>query len=329
MDEQRERVSTTARVVRWTAASLACLLAVLMIVTATAAIFVRQQFFDTDNFVGTTSQIAREKVVRTAVEKLVMDEVDAKLDTGRLVDKATGWLESKGAPAAVEPLLEAAAASARESIEDELRSFLASDQFVEIWDAAVRRAHTAAMSVIRATGDDSVVSTVGKAVTVDLGEVVAQLKQRLLERKFELAERIPAVDATMVIVDGDVVPQAQYYAELIELAADWLPWAAVVLLIAGLVVAPDRRRGALIAGAMLTVLAGVATVAMFVVQDDVSAASANRPAVPVILEAFTGSLRDTYLTLTIVGAVLVLAAWLFGPSRSATRVRGLGRRRTA
>lgn len=325
MGEQRVAV----RVVRWTAAVTAALLAVLMIVVATAAVFVRQQFFDTGGFVATTSRLAQDDVVRTEVEELVIAEIDAKLDTGELMDKASGWLESQRVPADVEPLLEAAAESAKEAIEAEVRSFLSGDEFVKVWDAAVRRTHSAAMSVIRRTGDDSVVSSSGKAVTVNLGEVVAQVKQRLLAEDFALAERIPPVEARLVILDSEVVPRAQHYAELIDLAATWLPWAAAILLIASILVAPDRRRGALIAGAMLAVLAGVVTTAVAMAQNDVAAASADDPAVPVVLEAFTDPLRGTYLTLSIVGAVIVAAALLLGPSRPAGRLRASLRRSTS
>ena len=84
-------------------------------------------------------------------------------------------------------------------IEREVRSFIASDTFADLWVAAQTRAQQALVRVME--GDASgAVSLQGDQVVLDIGDVLEQVKQRLIARGLTVLQNVPIPDVNKQIV---------------------------------------------------------------------------------------------------------------------------------
>src|SRR5690606_30487639 len=127
-----------------------------------------------------------------------------------------------------------------------------SDAFEGAWLQANRVAHEQLVAVMR--GEDGDVLQVGDdgTLSIQLSGLIDLLKERLVERGLDVAARIPSVDATFTVAQSaQLVVLQNRYAQVVTLTA-WLPWLALALLAAGVLVANDRPRALVVAGLALT-----------------------------------------------------------------------------
>src|SRR5690606_17585782 len=89
-------------------------------------------------------------------------------------------------------------------------------------------------------------------LSIQLSGLIDLLKERLVERGLDVAARIPSVDATFTVAQSaQLVVLQNRYAQVVTLTA-WLPWLALALLAAGVLVANERSRALVVAGLALT-----------------------------------------------------------------------------
>ncbi|MGW0750605.1 hypothetical protein [Streptomyces sp. NPDC002587] len=297
---------------------LGCVLAPLAAVAAWAS----SEIGDTDRYVQTVAPLASDPDIQAAAATRVTNAVMEHIDLPALLE---------GAAPADRPLLEKALGKLGDSLEGAVRSFvhdkaeaiIASDTFARIWTDANRHVHTAVEEALTGSGDGAV-KIKNDSVTVDLGPVVAQVKQRLVDDGMTVAAKIPEVHTDFTVLRSDDIGKVKTYFRLLQIVGTWLPVLSVLLVAAGVLLSRHRRRvlvAAALAFAFATLMLGVALTVFRVVYLNALPDSVSQPAAESVYDAMTRYLRTTVRMTVVLGVVIALAAWLTGPGRWATLVR--------
>jgi hypothetical protein len=314
---------------RWALSLALVVLASLLAVVAVVARYARSELLDTDRYVATVSPLAEDPDVQQAIGRVVTREIFTRLDVEQLAEDALAQLTELGAPELVVSLATPIADQVEGFVRDEVDSALASDSFAQLWDQANAAAHAQVVAVL--TGEvEGAVSFDDGAVTVDLGAVVAAVKERLVDRGFTLAQNIPEVDTTFTLVESDGLDSAQAWVRRLDRAATILPWIILVLAGAAVLVAPDRRRGlvavAVGLGVAMVLLAVSLALARSWYLDNGTPRNLTPEAAVGVVGTLLVPLRTAMRAVLVLALVVALAGVLAGPSGLARSVRSFAGR---
>ena len=316
---------------------LACVLAPLSV----TSVWADRVISDTDQYVKTVDPLIDDPGVQAALTDEVTQAVLDNLDLERVTRVALDALAQQdrvppGVAAAVPGLQVALLNGINGFVHDQVAKIIASDKFAEVWDQVNRTAHTQIVALLE--GDQGkLVTAQGNTVTLNLGPVIAEVKATLVDQGFALAERIPAVDKSFVLVQSDSVTNAQWAYKALQKLGLWLPFIAVFVLIGGVVLAQDRRRALLrgglgVAAAMILLGAALAVARTWYVHETPAGVLTSDTAGSVF-DTLVRFLRTGLRAVGVLGLVLALAAFLSGPSTAAVKTRhgfthGIGSMRT-
>lgn len=314
-----------ARVLSGIVLVLACVLAPLAVVSTWASTTVS----DTDRYVETVAPLADDPDVQAAVADEVTAAILENLDAERVARDALEAIASQeGVPPAAAAAIPGLARPLVEGIEgfvrDQVEALLATDRFADLWREVNRRAH--AQVVVLLEGEQGgALSAQDGTVTLNLGPVVDEVKQRMVDAGFSLASRIPGVDRSFTLVQSDEVTKAQRGYRLLNALGAWLPLVCLVLLGVGVALAADRRRalfraGLGLTGAMLVfglLLLAARTWYVETTPADVLTADAAGS----VFDTLVRFLRTGLRSVAVLGLLLALATYATGPSTSAVRGR--------
>lgn len=284
----------------------------------------RNEVLNTDRFLDTMEPLYADDAVRAAVAFRIGAAIDEQVDVDALVAEAIDAVQTKGAPDVLDRLAVPLASGVESFIDKQINA----DEFTELWREAMRGAHTAFVSVLTGERDDAALQLKGDELVLDLGPVLAKVKERLVDSGFGLAERIPAISVDFPIAESEAFPKMRTAASLLDAAAWVLPIAGLALLAAGIVVAPDRRRGLLIgalciAGGML-LLSAALTIGRSAYLAGLGDSVHSPEAAANVYDALTRFLKGTAETITVLALIVALACFLLGPGTIARASRRLG-----
>ncbi|MFV0134755.1 hypothetical protein ACLGIH_16225 [Streptomyces sp. HMX87] len=271
---------------------LACLLAPC----GTLAAWAVHGVGDTGRYVAAMAPLAADPDVRNAFAQAVGDGVVDEVAAGPM----------RG--------------TVRLFVHDAARSFTGTEAFRAGWDAAHRTVHGAVLSALRDDG------AYGRPVTVDLSPVTARVKHQLAQDRVPFAHRIPVRPTAVTVLPAAEADRLRKGYRVLDVAALWLPLAAVVFAVAGIALATRRRRAVTAAGlgtALGGALLGLAVVIGRRLTLSELPGAVHGPAAGAVYDALTATLRTTAWLLVGLGLTVALASWLtgrYGPAR---------RRRTA
>ena len=279
---------------------------------ASAALWIRGTLVDTDEFVDTLGPASENEEVASALSAFIVAQLSESL---MLQDEIEGALPESASFLAA-PLTEVIDNFAAEGT----AQVIASDQFNQLWTAALTQAQRVALGIIR--GDREVLDTSNGEVTVDLSPVVDQVVEFLDERGVDV-EDVPDDAGRFVLVQNDQLAEIQQTVELLEALA-WLPPSVALLLyVAALSLSRDRRRtlvgiGTGIAVAMAGVLVVLALARSGLVDVVEPRDSGAAGAIwDIVMRGFYNQTR----VLLAFGVVLAGGAALAGPARWAVAMR--------
>ena len=189
---------------------------------------------------------------------------------------------------------------------------------------ANRAAHQALVAAL--TGETREGVTIeNDTVSINLGPIIQEVKQRLIDRGFELASRIPNVNPSFVLVQSDYIAQARGAFNLLNAIGNWLPVIALFFLAIGIYVAKGHRRalvgvGLGLAGGMLAL--GLA-LALFrtIYLNELPLGVLTRDAAAAFYDTLVRFLRLGLRMVLVLGLVIALAGFLTGRSVTAVRAR--------
>ncbi len=304
---------------------VACLLAPLSVTSVWAS----NVLSDTDQYVKTVAPLADDPAVRNAVADdvtaVILENIDVEAVTKDVLDALAA---QPRVPPRVAALLPALAVPLTNGIENFTRTqvdkVLASSQFAAVWEQVNRTAHEQVVKLLEGNAGGAVTSQ-GDNITLNLGPVIALVKERLAAQGFALADRIPAVDRTFTLVRSDSITKAQNFYSLLNTLGAWLPFVALGTLTAGVVLARDRRRallkGSLGVAAAMVFLGALLAVARLWYTGTTPAGVLTEEAAGNVFDTLVRFLRTGLRATAVLFLVVALAAFVTGPSTGAVRTR--------
>ena len=281
---------------RWVRAALAGVLLLVgaaAVVGSIAAYWTDTVLLDTDTFVAAAQPLATDTTMRNAAaEKVVVSVLDA-IGAGALTEQLV--------PIFGEDLVTEALARLESFAEEQVRGALATDQFAALWETNLRLWHVRFRAAVTAA-DTTHVTAEGAEVRVALGpylDLLAESSDSTVVRM--LLGFVPADVRDVQVTAASIDPLTDYLEPLRRLTAagPFLPWIAILALLAGIIAAHRRVAAATGAGVAVAIASGGASLWLSSAADDIAGALAAQTG------ASAGAAAQVVATLT-----TPLAGWL-------------------
>ena len=285
----------------------------LLLLISSLTIWVKRQALDTNNWTNTSGQMLANDQIRQQLSIYLVDSVFTSSD-------ATARIQAALPPerAALAPVIAGALRNFAVQAADRL---LATPQAQKLWEEANRRAHQNLLAVLN--GEDvGRFQTADGSVVLDLSPMVEKLKDRL----GLTGERLGPDAGKITVLNSDQLSTAQTSLKVIKALSVILVLLVLLLYGVAIYLAAGHRREVLRASAVSFVVVGVI---LLVVQrivgeqvvNSLVATDAVRPAGHNAWIIGTELLRGVAVALVAYGLVVLIGAWLAGPTRWATAGR--------
>jgi hypothetical protein len=328
--QRRHRLRTVAGVLVIT---LGCILAPLSVLS----VWIDSQVTDTDAYVETVAPLIDDPAVQDALANAVTTEVFRQLDVqDTTADALQALVDRTDLPPVVQERLVGLAVPITNGVEgfvtEQVDRLVASDDFQAAWVEANRVAHQELVATLTGQQDGAVQVDEG-TVSVNIAPFIEVVKQRLVDRGLTVAERIPDVQASFVVLQSADLARAQSLFALLDTLGTVFPFLVLAVLAGGILIANGRRRALVGAGlgvAASMVLLGVALALLRA--GYLSAVPTDllpRDAASVVFDTLVRYLRTALRGVLLLGLLVAAAAYLAGPSRTAVATRVALRRGTA
>ena len=321
---QRQRARRGSRLGRWVGALVLLVIGSVLAGLSVVAVYLRAEVLDTETYVQTVAPLAEDPTVRDALANRLADEIIIRTNVAELANELADRLVDEGAPERLPELVGPVISGLRSFLYNEIYKLLGTPQFQTIWEELNRTAHDALDAVL--TGEEGrFVSSSGTTVTLNIGALLSAVKQELVARGFDIVSRVPDVSLSYTLIQSDKLPALRRYTTVLNTVATWLPFVALLVLGAGVLAAPNRRRGIVCATSAIAIVAaallGALALGRAYYLSHLPAAIQSPDAMAVVIDTALRFLVAALQTLLIAALIGLAAAWLAGPSRPATVVR--------
>jgi hypothetical protein len=313
-------------------------LATVIGIGATFAIWVNRQALNTSAWSATSGKILQDKQVQAALSAYSVRELFANVDVSAELQTVL--------PKQLQPLSGPAAAGLQQLAGQLAPRVLAGPTVQKAWVQANVAAHKELLRVL--AGGGPVVSTRSGVVTLDLHTLVTQLAATVglssqlaaVRAKLQgstgatvrsaaqqkLGVTLPPASGQLVIMRSNELSTAQDIANAVKSLAIVLPALAIGLFALAVYLARGRRRQTLRTTGWCFVLIGAALllirrIAGDAVVNGLVKIPSNKPAAHQVWNIGTSLLRDIAVAMIAYGIVIVASAWLAGRTRPATELR--------
>ncbi|MGV9710661.1 hypothetical protein ACWDTI_08350 [Gordonia sp. NPDC003424] len=309
---------------------LCALLALLSVTTR----FVRSELLDTDHYVNTVAPLASNPAVQTQIVTTVTDQINNQVDIEATTKSALQQLvdltpaERPRLDSAVVGLAPVIASQAQSFIQKTVTDFVQSSAFKDLWVTANRTAHQGVVAAV--TGDTNhgaVKIDANGTVSIDLGPIITQVKNRLEQRGFAFAANIPNVNKEFVIFQSPELAKANTWVSALDKVATALPWLGIAAALGaiGLIGHGRRLRMTAIVGVAIALSMLLLAIAILIgraiylneIPSDVLAPNAASA----IFDTVIAPLRFALRAVAVLALVVAIAAFFAGGSRSALAAR--------
>lgn len=279
------------------------------------SIWVNRQALNTDNWVNTSDKLLQNEEVKTQLSNYLADQLFASVDVQAELEKTL--------PPRLAPLAGPATGALNQLAPRVAERALETSRAESLWSEANRGAHETLLKILNDEG--SAVSTSGGEVTLDLRALVSESGGQLGVAG-KLASQVPPGAGQLTILKSDQLSAAQDISKLVRRLPIVLTLLAVFLYSLAIFLAGPRRRQALrsvgfgfvVAGVLSLLLRGIAGGAVI---DALAGSESVKPAVEAVWSIGTALLMTVAVSAITFGILLVIAAWLAGPTRIATALR--------
>ena len=302
------------RPARATVGWIVLVLAAILLLLASFAVWVDRVALNTDGFVETSSELIEDDAIRQAVATRAVDELFGSVDVSAEIRQQL--------PADYKNLSGPAAAGAREASYVLVARALQQARLQRLWATTLEESHRTLVEVLE--GEGETVTTEGGVVTLDLERIVLEAADRVGIRD-RVEDQLPEDVGRIEILRSDQLDTAQDAFQILKALAWLLPLLAVAAFGLAVWLAGDRRRAIRrigvavllvgVIGLLAVNLVGSYLVNQLVAETDTQAAAGNA------WDILTELLRASYRTLIAIGILFLVAAWLAGPSPRAAGAR--------
>lgn len=288
---------------------------------AVVANWAQVQLTSTDQFVSTFGTLAREPEVQGFISQQAATVIVEQVDIPGITEDLFSGLAELGLPAsattALGALQGAAVLGAQSLIERTVQDFVSSDAFDTVFEGTLRLTHSQLVAALQNDPDAALTFANGE-IGIQLGPIIASVRQMLIDRGLTFASAIPAIDRTVVIAQSDSLAIAQQAYGITLAVGTWLPWIALALLIAGVLVARPRRFALLLASASVAGLMLLTVIALLTGRIVVAAQlTVPEPVSTVIYDHLTRYTLSTAVAALVLATALGVAAWFWPRAVSA------------
>jgi hypothetical protein len=308
---------------RSVAAVVCVVLAALLMTPAALAYWGQRTLNDTQRYVDTVGPLVNSPEVQDAIATTVTDAIEAQVDVEAILNEVfAGVITDRPR---LQQLVGPLAGAINGLIDREVRAFVASDAFADIWVRVNTRAQQTLVRVLE--GDDSgAVSVQGDQVVLDVSDVIAEVQQRLVARGITIVENVPIpdVDKQIVLLDSSQLEQARTIYAFTNPVARWLILLVAALYLAALLLSRRRPRMTVIIGLVLAANALLVAWALSVGRQlfiNELAGTVFGPASSVFYDTLLTYLERGWQVFLWLGVILVVAGWFAGSNASGTAVR--------
>lgn len=284
-------------------------LASFVLFLAGLSVWVARQALKTDDWVHTSAALIRNPAIQQETASYVADQL---VNQAALTDRIRQIL-----PPRVQKLAPTVAGAVPEFAERATLRALRSGAFQKLWDDTNRAAHKQLVKAV--TGDTS------RTVVFDLRPMLGQVATRI-GLGADVVNKLPPDRGKITIVRPDELVTARKIAHALKTLAIVFVLLSLALLVAAVWSSHERRRtlmqtglGIFFAGFVLLLLRRILG---HVIVDDLTSGGASEPAAQATWDIGTSLLRQIAISVVALGLIVMASAWLAGPAKWATRVRG-------
>ncbi len=291
-------------------------LAAVLTVVGIFAVWANRQLLDTSYWTQTNTKLLENGAIQNELSSYLTDQIYANVDVA-------GEIRA-GLPSELKPLAGPAAGGLRSVVEKGIVLALQQPRVQELWKSANEVTHKQFVNLIE--NKSTVIHTPGGgAVYLDLRPIVSELATRL-GAPASTAEKIPSNVAQIKIVSSKSLETAQAGVRVLRSLALILPLLVLLLFAGAIGLASGRRSRTLVNVGIVCIGAGlVVLVARTIIGNQVvntlASTEAVRPAASAAWSIGTSVLVDVAGAMIFIGALVVLAGLLGGPSRWARATR--------
>jgi hypothetical protein len=305
---------STARWRRWTPWVLVALASVIALLSA-LNVWVKRQALSTDNWTHASSQLLENSDIRNAVSVYMVNQLYENVNVGQALQQRL--------PPATKPLGPPLAAALQPALVRTANNLLGRPKVQQLWENANRRAHELFLAVLN--GKHDVLQSTNGNVVLNLRPLVDQLAAGTGIGQ-RLSQKLPPDAGQIVVMKGNQLDVARKTVKVIRVLSYLLSILVIAMFAAAVYLARDRRRTVLLGVGVATLIVGLIVLVVrrlagnYLVDALTGNPDAKRP-VSAAWAIGTNLLRNVGINAVIYGIVIVLAAWVAGPSRYAVAVR--------
>ena len=331
VEQLRSKQASTVRRRRigWRApvATILIVLGCVLAPVAVLGVWSANQVSDTSRYIANIEPLIHDPAVQNALTDKVTNEITSHLNVTGLTNQAAALLTDKGLNR-VGTLLQSfgpsIASAVNGFIHDQVRKIVSSPQFANTWIQVNTVAHQAVVKVLSGEGNGTVTVSNGQVV-ISLGPFINIVKQSLAARGFTVINSLPAINPTFPLFSARQLTKAQSAYRLINNLKIVLPILSLLLIGLGVYLARNHRRALIGAGlgfaASMLVLGAGLVIFRSIYLNSIPNSTLPSDAAAVLFDTFVRFIRAALRTLLVVGLVVAGAAFLTGPSTTATSIR--------
>ncbi len=297
-------------------AGITAVLAMIAVVAAVQALWLKTTLENEDQFVATFAPLPSDEAVAEALSIRVATEIVVAQDVeGFVAETLPDELGLLTVPI-TEGITGVIATVAKELIQ--------SDQFTAVWTASLRGSHILVSAVL--SGNDRALEAEDGAVAINLDAIAAEIVNRVEASGLELPEANVEL-GSVVIYQSDELAAAQSAAQFMSAIGWFLPLLALVLLAGAVWAASDRRRmvAILAFGSAIALLLSLAAlrVSQNAILGDIES-QLTRDAAQAVWDTTLARLTAGTWALIVLALIVGYIAWVRGPSPRAQMMRSRG-----
>ena len=197
-------------------------LAVLLTTPAVVAFWGQRTLNDAQRYLDTVGPLVNSPEVQDAIATTVTNAIEQQVDIEAILNEVfAGVITDRPR---LQKLVGPLSGAVNGLIDREVREFVASDAFADIWVRVNTRAQQALVRLLKGEEETGAVSLQGDQVVLDLSDVIDQVKQRLVARGLTIVENVPIPDKDrqIVLLEAPQLKQARTIYAFANPVARWL-----------------------------------------------------------------------------------------------------------
>jgi len=316
---------------RWRAffAALLITIGVILAPVSVVAYWTKGYINDTDRFVASLAPLADDPAVQAYLVDEIVTVVNDNIDIDGITSDLFDGLSNLDLPPAAKNALSLLEQPAIQGVQGLIQSaatnIVASDAFAQLWEQALRTSQTQVIAALEGDTTSALVISDTGEIGIQLGPIIEEVKNELVNRGFSLAQNIPEVDRTIVVAQSDSLVQARTGYQLLNVLGFVLPLVSLGLIVLGVLVAKRRSRTMIWAGLTLAlsmaILAAGIAVGRILFVSAISPAYLPNDVARALYDAVVPFINTTALSVGLVGFTVAVVAYLAGPFRGGAIVR--------